>query len=400
MKSIFLSMLAIAALASCTRQEFIDPPAPPKGEERVVELTINSSSLSTKAAGAPTNDNDKGINDLTVFGVNATSGAVITKTYFGTVAEDGVTLGHKLVTFVTTDQTTDIYVIANIGSDLTTTDGSLNVSTLTNLKKAQASLIVPANHAAKQTEGAVLMSGFTPTISNGPVGVGAATATVDLNLIASKIVLKKMTRSANALGAYNADFKFEGVMLTNVQTNAYYFGDGNPLSYIGAISGTPEVRPAITKGFVSGAAIENWGQQKITEFYQDLSQTANFDDTHPINDIAYWYVFENDEAIGAGHTPTALQIHYKWKKNDVDGTPTTDKYLSIIFGNSPIPSLEPGKVYSINLSIDSDFRSTDQGGSGGGGSDDPDQPTISGSVGVTVTPATWVVADEVNKPFQ
>lgn len=42
MKSIFLSMLAIAALASCTKENFnVDPPVP-QGEKMLVDITLSS----------------------------------------------------------------------------------------------------------------------------------------------------------------------------------------------------------------------------------------------------------------------------------------------------------------------------------------------------------------------
>ena len=396
MKTVFLSMLAIAALAGCTRQEFVDPPAP-KGDEMVVELTISSGSLSSKAGTVATpadNTKDKAISDLTVFGVSQ-AGAIVTKTYFGTPA-DGTNSGTKTFDFRTTDQTTEIHVIANIGSDLTTGENALNVSSFKDFKNAKVALLVPGSGAAKQTEGNVLMSGFTTSIK-GNVGVDeAVTADVSLNFIASKIILKSMTRAAGSKGTYGTNFNFVGAMLTNVQTNAYYFGDGNPLSYIGEIAGG--VRTAIKKNFVSGAATAAAG--KVTEFYQDLSQTANFDDTHSLSDIAYWYVFENDEIVGTETHPTALQIQYKWKEHDADPTLTKDKYLSIIFGNDQIPAIEAGKVYSITLKIDSDFSTLESGGTGGGGSDNPDKPAASGLIGVTVTPADWGQITDVEKPFQ
>ena len=40
MKTVFLSMLAIAALASCSRQEFIDPHGgPQEGDKMLVDIT-------------------------------------------------------------------------------------------------------------------------------------------------------------------------------------------------------------------------------------------------------------------------------------------------------------------------------------------------------------------------
>ena len=53
-KSIFVSMLAIAALASCSRQEFVDPGlGPQEGSKMLVDITL-SNGEQTKAQGVAT----------------------------------------------------------------------------------------------------------------------------------------------------------------------------------------------------------------------------------------------------------------------------------------------------------------------------------------------------------
>lgn len=384
MKSIFLSMLAIAALASCTKENFnVDPPGP-KGDEMVVELTINGSSLSSKAGivGTPAdNKTDKTISNLTVFGVNTVTGTIITKKYFGTLV-DGSDPGSKKVTFATTDQTTQIHVIANIGADLTGGDNPLNVNTLKALQNVSASLIVPATREPKQTQGDVLMSGFTTTVSPS-AGEGLnATASVTLNFIASKIILKALQRTTTSTGTYGTDFQFKHAIMTNVQTNAYYVRGTD--SYIDAIAG--DIRPAITAAFATGRTTEPQTDTKVADFSQEIPVTiTTFDDTHPIKDIAYWYVFENPDAT----KHTTLLIEYVWKEKSTVEKMTT-MYFPVTFGGGDKDLIEPGKSYGVTLTFNNNFKPEDQGGGGGGGgTTDPDTPIVPGSVDVTVVPAEW-----------
>ena len=389
-KSIFLSMLAIATLASCSKEDAgVDPPVP-QGKAKVIEVTIGSGSLSSKATGAATNATDKTINDLTVFGVNTTSGAIITKKYFGTLTDAGT--GKKKVNFETTDQTDEIYVVANIGQDLTTQGKALNVSNVKGLKNAQASLLVTSPSVAPaQTEGKVLMSGSTSTITSDIGGNNPATADVTLNFIASKIILKSLKRDGLSTGDYGTDFKLQNAYLTHVQTSAYYIMDNN--SFIGAITG--DQRPAITPTWATGRNGVA-GETEVADFKEDLATkvTSFGPGDAATEDIAYWYVFENSSTT----THTTLLIEYLWKESST-GAMTTPMYFPVTFIANDASTIEPGKAYNVSLTIHGNFKPTDQGGGGGGGgTPDPDTPIVPGSVDVTVTPADWGDVS-VNKPF-
>lgn len=382
-------MLAIAALASCSKEETnVDPPVP-QGKARVIDLTIGSGSLSSKATGAATAATDKAISDLTVFGVNATSGAIITKKYFGTLTDvDG---SKKKVNLETTDQTDEIYVVANIGEDLTGAGKALSVSNVKGLKSAQASLIVTPANTPAQTEGKVLMSGSTTTITDDIGGNNPATASVDLKFIASKIILKSLKRDALSTGAYDTDFQLQNAYLTHVQTSAYYFMDNS--SFIGTIAS--DVRPAITPTFATGrngVASET----EVADFKEGLTSkvTSFAPGDAATEDIAYWYVFENS----ATATPTTLLIEYVWKE---ESTGSMDKkmYFPVTFIANDASKIEPGKAYNVSLTFHGNFKPKDDGGAGGGGgTDDPDTPIVPGSVDVTVTPANWGETS-VEKPF-
>lgn len=379
-KSIFLSILAIAALASCSKEEENISPPVPQGEKMVVELSIGGASLSTKAAGEATNDNDKTITDLTVFGVNSTTDAIITKKYFSAPASDGT---NKKVEFETTDQTTEIHVIANLGADLTGSGKALNVNTLKALKNAKTSLIVTTpGTAPAQTEGNVVMSGFTTTVTRGVSGANA-TASVPLNFIASKIILKSLSRAASSEGAYGTDFKFENALLTNVQTSAYYIRDNN--SYIGAIS--TDIRPAIAESWATGRSGQS--DTEVADFNQSLSSITQFNPGDAATqNIAYWYVFENSNAT----KHTTLLIEYVWKETTA-GTMDKKMYFPVTFITGDANKIEPGKAYNVSMTFKGNFKPKDDGGGGGGGgTDNPDTPIVPGSVDVTVTPASWTTA--------
>lgn len=372
MKSIFLSMLTIAALASCSKEEVSVPPGP-EGEGKVIELTIGGTPLSVKSATESDNDADQAISDLTVFGVS-TTGSIVTKKYFG-----GLTPGNgaKSVEFATKTTTASIYAIANIGSDLTEAD--LNVSTLTELKEKTVSLL--KSSAPSQTQGNVLMSGTTSTITL--VSGTNYTASITLGFISSKLILKTLKRGDSSQGAYGTDFTIVAAILNNVQTSASYVATGD--SYIPA-----------TLSWASG--LSTTGDTQVADFNNVItigtSTAPDFSAGTSVDLNYHWYVFENNN----DSKPTTLLLHYTWKQKDQI---TKDMYFPVTLkdGAGFEGKLEPGKAYTITMTLNGDFRTeTDGGGSGGGGTEDPDKPVTNGSVTVTVTPTAWTPAS-VDKEF-
>lgn len=400
MKSIFLSMLAIAALASCTTENFnIDPPGPgtgtQEGDEMVVELNISSGAMGTKAGTVgqeAKNGGDKKIKDITVFGVSD-AGTIITKQYFASgsgLNEDDPTTMISSATFVTTDQTKDIYVIANIGADLTK-KGSPNgqfysINTLKQLQAATVSLLDGTD--PKQQEGNVLMSG-TGNVTELTPGDGKKTAkaSVQLSFIASKIILEALNRGEQSAGTYDTDFTIDAAIMTHVNTAAYYLmGDNN--SFVGAIT-ADNVRNQITPVFATGlTGPDAGGETTIGDFKQAISVAA-FDNQNPIKNIGYWYVFENPSES----THTTLSIEYQYK---ADGQTMSKHYFPVTFDGLDKPKIEPGKAYKVTLTFNGSFL---PGEGGSGGTDKPDESIVSTDVAVTVTPADWGEGTVVNKPF-
>ena len=406
MKTVFLSMLAIAALASCSRQEFVDPPSPnpQEGEKMLVDITLSNGEI-TKAGGVATADEDKAINNVTVFFLNATD-QIVSRTYVQSsdLTSDETDATKKKATVATRTTATQMMAIANIGEDRTTTGKALNVSTKEQLLNVVQDLIVsdgqqPPSMIPFQVKGNILMSGegIVSAMASDPAG-GPSTATADVTLkyIAAKITLAKIALGANVLGTYAEDFTFTRAFLLNVQTKSHYLPTAN--SYI------PD-----TKEYANGVTwVPSWGSDPdypvVADFNQPLTAIAAPGDL-PKSDIAHWYVFENNPAsVQPTDHPTILVVEVKWRKAVTGGGDSQqdpiyeNKMFNVIFAPGDKGVIEAGKAYNVELTFNGDFRAEDQGGTGGGGDDKPDQPNINANVTVTVTPAEWTDAP-TPKPF-
>ena len=387
MKSIFLSMLAIAALVSCSKEENVSPPEL-QGEQVTVKLTIGGNPLTSKAGGTADNTGDIDVKNLSIFGVNAT-GTVVSKMYSASLTDEGQ--NKKSVEFKTSTQVTSVYVVANTATDLTTGSGALNVTTLKGLKNATVSLLTGSNPS--QIEGRVLMAGENTSVTITP---GAANnIEVNLKYIGAKIILRSVSRGAGSQGTYNTDFNLQNVYLNNVNTSAYFFAENG--SHLAAIQTVGSDRPAITKVLATGMSSGGSGTT-ITDFAQAFSPSTFAPNTKEDN-VGYWFVFENDEALAG--TPTTLLIHYGWKEKKADQD-FKDMYFPVRFAAGDAfasGTIQPGYAYAVDITLNGDFRSSDDSGSGGGGTPDPDVPVVSTDVTVTVTPVAWSENVVVDKPF-
>lgn len=394
MKSVLVSMLAIAALASCSRQEFVDPPGPQEGGKMLVDITLNSGET-TKASGAATVADDKTISDVTVFFLNPTNQIVSKQWVDGSgLTDDGS--GVKTATLETRSTATQMMVIANLGGDRTT--GTLNVSTKAQLQAVVQSLINTDNPPLPvQVTGDVLMSG-EGTVDNmtaSPDGsASTADASVTLNFIAAKITLSSIELGADVKGDYGTDFKFTRAFLLNVQTNSWYFPTAS--SYI------PD-----PKAYANGSAWDaSWGVDPGYPVVADFNQALNFPDMNAAKtDIAHWYVFENNPtSVQQAEHPTILVVEVEWTKTkaDADAGVTEEKVMkmfNVIFAPGDKGEIKAGQAYNVALTFNGDFRPENQGGNGGGGDDKPDQPNVNANVAITVTPADWT--DQATpKPFE
>lgn len=407
MKTVFLSMLAIAALASCSRQDFIDPPGPnpQEGEKMLVDITLGNGEM-TKAAGVPSGTEEKTITDITVFFLNS-SDQIVSRTFVtgASITDDTDTPGNKKATVETRTTASQVMVIANIGEDRTVTGKPLNVSTKDQLVAALQDLAVSDGNQQPtlvpfQEKSNLLMSGVgtVSTMSPGgsPTDPFTATASVQLNYIAAKITLKSITVTNQAQGSYGdgQDFIFTKAYLLNVQTKSHYF--------------QPYLPANADLAFANGTWEEDaWGTSDlplVPDFNQTLTIPSITPGT-PVTDLAHWYVFENNPASTAkADHPTILAVQIKWKEKEANGgdIPTdvyTNKNFNVIFAPGDKGVIEAGKAYDVALSFSGDFRPGTSGGNAGGGEDKPDEPNIKANVTVTVTPADWTPTP-TEKPFE
>lgn len=405
MKTVFLSMLAIAALASCSRQEFIDPHGgPQEGDKMLVDITLGNGEM-TKAAEVPSGTEEKTITDITVFFLNS-SNQIVSRTFVtgGGLTDDQENQGNKKATVETRTTASQVMVIANIGEDRTGTGKALNVSTKAQLEAVLQDLVfedgTPPALVPFQEKANLLMSGEGTVLPMTPGGTPTdpftSTASVELKYIAAKITLKSITVTDMAQGEYGEgkDFVFTKAYLLNVQTKSHYF---------------PTYLPATADlAFANGTwEADAWGPSNLP-IVKDFEQKLAIPTITPgtaVTDQAHWYVFENNPASTAKDDhPTILAVQIKWKEKEANGgdIPTdvyTNKNFNVIFAPGDKGVIEAGKAYDVALSFSGDFRPGTSGGNAGGGEDKPDEPNIKANVTVTVTPATWTPV-ETPKPFE
>lgn len=406
MKTVFLSMLAIAALASCSRQEFIDPHGgPQEGDKMLVDITLGNGEM-TKATGVPEADGteEKTITDITVFFLNGAD-QIVSRTFVTgpDLTDDGQNPGHKKATVETRTTASQVMVIANIGEDRTGTGKALNVSTRAQLEAVLQDLVVedgtPPALVPFQEKTNLLMSGIGDVSQMNPGGIPTdpftAEASVELKYIAAKITLRSITVTDQAQGEYGdgKDFVFTKAYLLNVQTKSHYFP-----TYLLATADL---------AFANGTWEEAWGISNlpiVKDFEEKLAITSIVDNT-PVENLAHWYVFENKPtSTTKDDNPTILAVQIKWKEKEANGDDIPEdvyalKNFNVIFAPGDKGIIEAGKAYDVALSFSGDFRPGTSGGNAGGGEDKPDEPNIKANVTVTVTPAEWDPAP-TEKPFE
>ena len=423
-KSLLLSMCAIAALASCSQNDDEVPGGSESNASEakvIIKLAGNGERASSRAAGIPGDlDGDtknSKINDLTVFIFNQ-SGLVITKEYIGTPQTAGAN------SISTTTDAKKVAVVANTG-DLTTAGKPFaSVSSEDALKAVLSDMLVNPDDktgAVTQKDANLYMSGINAVGEFTQEGENMkANVTVALKFLSARIQLREITfngktvadnvyAQANDFGTNtDANFTISRVYLMNVQRVTHF------------LPATADGADYITQGlkqYTGGVAWETpWtgtapNQFKPNDEYTIEAGTTNFTtgtgaDANKISNIGHWYTFANTGVADIANHPTALVVEVKWRevKADASVTPNvaekiTTKYFVTYFGGGDKAELEPGKAYTVKLALNGNFKPTNQGGSGGGGTEDPNKPTVNSSVEVTVTPASWDVVPEISKEW-
>ena len=406
-KSLFLSMCAIAALTSCSQSDDVAPTGGDAPEAKVILKLEGDGVNATRAAGAeePATESGAAIKDVTVFFFNQTGFIVGKPQYI-----EAASIGNPITT---TTNAAEVVVIANLGSDLS---GSTfkNVASLSQLQTLDFSSIAGStgSFTVNQSETNWYSSGMGEIAFNDNTGQ----ASVTLHFVAAKIKTVKIAWAADQnYAATESDlttdktkwFTIKKVYMMTAQTNS-------PLipSNTGTWGGFVPQNYAFAGGVAWGTAPWQWpldaGVAAPVQTNDYLAVAGDLvESTVTANQIdnalssKSWYLFENSPA--STH-PTGLVIEVLWRSKEQSTSPDEllTKYFTMYFGEAGAngatqPLLTAGKTYDMALSLKGSFK---PGGNAGGGGDDPTKPSVDATVTVTVTAAHWTTTDEITKDFQ
>lgn len=407
-KSLLLSMCAIAALASCSQSDDEIPGGTGSdAPEAKVILKLEGSGVqaNSRAAGIPSDLDTKNgkVNDLTVFIFNQ-SGLVITKQYIGTPS-----IGTNTIS--TTTDAKKVAVVANTGD--MTTQGRLfaSVSSENALKAVLSDMLVtpdtPAG-AVTNTDENLYMSGIGTLSEFAKDGeTMKATASVQLHFLSARIQLSEITFNGKTVtdNKYVQAGSFDGDNTANFTiTRVYLMNVQRVTHFLPAIESGTEYITQDLKQYTGGVAWSDpWtgtapNQFKPNDEYTIEAAADKFTAaTNKISDIGHWYTFANEGVSDIANHPTALVVEVKWRKE----APSTFQtmYFTTYFGGGDQDALVAGKSYKVSLALNGNFKPAGDGGSGGGGTEDPTKPTVNSSVEVTVTAANWDLALDITKEW-
>ena len=415
-KGLFLSMCAIAALASCSQNDDVAAPTGSDAPEAQVTLKLEGDGVNSRVAGdaeGPAREDGAKIKNVTVFFFNQTDYVVGTPQY----VSDPSTLAN--VPLKTTTDATQIVVIANLGSDLSGTTFQ-NVHSLKQLKEVDFSAITDAAGTKSVNQSAVNL--YSSGIGEIEMGTGdqatIGTATVKLHFISARIDKVKIAWKAGQNYAAN-NTEFEGiatkwfyikqVYMMKAQTNSPLLPAGAAAANGIWTGGFAPQAYAFAGGVAWGTAPWEWpgtGDAPVqTNDYLVASMPAAVNNSidnifGAAADHKAWYLFENDPA---SDYPTGLIVEIVWrsKENSTQSAELLTKYFTVYFGEKTAsgtqPLLEAGKTYNMSIALNGDFK---PGGNAGGGSDDPDKPSVDSDITVTVEAAQWITTNEIVKEFQ
>lgn len=400
-KSLFLSMCALAALASCSQN---DDEVTPTGSEATVArvtLQLEGDGVGTRAEEAAT-ETGAAAKNVTVFFFNKTD-FLVGKPQWVSDAKTLVNTPLK-----TTTDAVKLVVIANLVTDQTNS-AFKNVNSLAQLKAVDFSSIATSGpvNTVNQSEANLYSAGMGAITMNADGNTGKAT--VALHFVTARInkVNIKWTADSNTHYAATEEalktspgggdpwFAIRQVYVMTAQTNSplipanatesAWTGNFIPKTYAfaGGVAWTTDTKPW------------KWEDSKITQPVQTDSYLVKPMPKAGTNEIANviaekkaWYLFENPNT--STH-PTGIIIEIVWKsKADAQEGDYLTKYFTVYFGEKMTggnqPLLEAGKSYGVALTLTGDFK---PGGNAGGGGDTPDTPSVDASITVKVTTAKW-----------
>ena len=190
-KSIFAFAAALAALVACNKNEAT--PMQPQNQETLepCELTVGICGSMTRAT-AVTKDNEAKVNNLQVF----------------------VFRGDELDAYASVDNAMEL--------TLSCTAGEREVYALVNAPEYSSVSSKTALLAKVSELSANSLTNFEMVGSKSVTLPQASTVSIDVNRIASRVVLKKITRNFTSAALQALDFTVDAIYLVNVAGNTSY----------------------------------------------------------------------------------------------------------------------------------------------------------------------------------
>ena len=309
-KSIFAFAAALAALVACNKND-VAPMQPQNQPETLkpCELTVGVCGAMTKAT-AVTTENEAKVNNLQIF----------------------VFRGDDLDAYASVDNAKEI--------TLSCTAGEREVYALVNAPDYSA---VPGKAAllAKVSElSANSLTNFEMVGSKSVTLPQASTVSIDVNRIASRVVLKKITRNFTSAALQSLDFTIDAIYLINVAGNTNYDLTKAPAAWYNVAKNNNELASLL--------------------YDAPASAVANGQSYIPVHTF---YGYPNDLSVNT----TRLVI---------ETTLGTTKYYYPI----NLPAMESNKSYEIE-----EVTITRPG------SDDPDEPVSFADASFSINVIDWTV---------
>ena len=421
-KSLFLSMCAIAALASCSQNDDEVPGGSDSNapEAKVIlKLAGSGEQVTSRAAGIPGDLDAKNgtVNNLTVFIFNQT-GTVITKKFIGTPAAAGAN------SISTTTDAKRVAVVANTG-DLTGAGGLFaSVASEDALKAVVLDMLsnpTDPTGALTHKDDNLYMSGVDNLTAFADDGHGGQSASVTVHLHFPSVRLSLTSISFNGGTVTDNKYVTNDLFATTADANftidrVYLMNAQRTTHILPTTDGGSDYITQDLKKYTGGVAWgDPWtgtapnGYQPNKEYTIETGLTTDSPTglgANKISSVGHWYTFANTGVSNIANHPTALVVQVTWRKTKADATanPAIAEenqilYFTTYFGGGDKDELKAGNAYNLALKLNGNFKPSDTGGTGGGGTTDPTQPTVNSSVEVTVTPASWNVVNIPDKEW-
>ena len=363
MKRIQFFAVALAALTmvSCSKDDVASDLGGAGGAATLV-INLDGEGSPSKAAGAAADNADMAINDffVYVFRDNGSLDAPIFK--------QATTASSAVITATTS--ASEVYVVANTaGLDVNTALAA--VKNKAELEAVSMTLMDATNNVSNIVATKVLMTGKSE---------GAITFTGEANKTATVNVTLTFPLAKITLIVKDERTNKNGTDISIVDNNVVLLFAGQDHTLFGTTS-------AVQSNFYTG---DNGYIDPFATNVTVSTVLATAAGTFAANDAGavshHFYTFANDGAT----QPTILAI---------ESTKTTaagpeDVYYPVIFNAEDAKkTIEPGKNYTVTLTLTGDVN-----GGEDGGTIDPEEPIVSANITVNITATPWDVVP-IDKEF-